>query len=79
VKRKSPSDERSAGNRHATFCGSRGRFVAPGDPVRGQQCPRLLGDLKENSSSAVSWNIKSSGKRSRLRRTCSLKRLVLTP
>jgi hypothetical protein len=26
-------DERSAGNRHATFCGSRGRFVAPGDPV----------------------------------------------
>jgi RNA polymerase sigma factor (sigma-70 family) len=33
VKCKSPSDERSAGNRHATFCGSRGRFVAPGDPV----------------------------------------------
>jgi hypothetical protein len=26
-------DERSAGNRHATFCGSRGRFIAPGDPV----------------------------------------------
>jgi hypothetical protein len=35
VKAKSPSDERSAGNRHATFCGSRGRFVAPGDPVGG--------------------------------------------
>ena len=33
VKASSPSDERSAGNRHATFCGSRGRFVAPGDPV----------------------------------------------
>jgi len=28
-------DEHSAGNRHATFCGSRGRFAAPGDPVGG--------------------------------------------
>ena len=27
------SDERSAGNLHATFCGSRGRVTAPGDPV----------------------------------------------
>jgi hypothetical protein len=34
VKAKSPSDERSAGNRHATFCGSRERVTAPGDPVR---------------------------------------------
>ncbi len=33
VKRQSASDERSAGNPHATFCGSRGRYVAPGDPV----------------------------------------------
>lgn len=60
VKATSPSDERSAGNRHATFCGSRGRsvapgdpvrgwFVAPGHPVRGQQCPRLLG-IKKSSS-----------------------------
>src|SRR5438034_4440589 len=28
-----PSDERSAGNLHATFCGSWGRVTAPGDPV----------------------------------------------
>jgi hypothetical protein len=35
-------------------------------------------DLKELVSSAVSWNMKSAGKRLRLRRTCSLKRLVLT-
>lgn len=33
VKAKSTSDERSAGNRHATFCGSRERVTAPGDPV----------------------------------------------
>src|SRR6516162_6702549 len=30
----SPDDERSAGNRHATFCRSRARLAAPGDPVR---------------------------------------------
>jgi hypothetical protein len=29
----STTDERSAGNRHATFCGSRERGTAPGDPV----------------------------------------------
>jgi len=29
-------DERSAGNRHATFCGSRGRYVAPGYPVEAE-------------------------------------------
>ncbi len=28
-----PSDELSAGNLHATFCGSRERVTAPGDPV----------------------------------------------
>jgi len=33
VKCQSPSDERSAGNLHATFCGSRERVTAPGDPV----------------------------------------------
>jgi hypothetical protein len=27
------TDERSAGNLHATFCGSRERATAPGDPV----------------------------------------------
>ena len=30
-----PSDERSAGKLHATFCGSRGWVTASGDPVRG--------------------------------------------
>ena len=34
VKSTSPSDERSAGNLHATFCGSQERVTAPGDPVR---------------------------------------------
>ena len=34
MKAKSTTDERSAGNRHATFCGSRERVTAPGDPVR---------------------------------------------
>ncbi len=29
----STTDERSAGNPHATFCGSRERATAPGDPV----------------------------------------------
>ena len=45
VKCQSPSDERSAGDPHATFCGSRERVTAPGHPVRGQQCPRLLGHI----------------------------------
>ena len=36
-------------------------------------------DLKELISSVVSWNIKSAGKRLALRRTCSLKRLVVMP
>lgn len=33
VKSTSPSDERSAGNRHPTFSGSRERVTAPGHPV----------------------------------------------
>jgi hypothetical protein len=33
VKSTSPSDERRAGNRHATFCGSRERVTAPGHPM----------------------------------------------
>jgi len=40
VKSTSTSDERSAGNRHATFCGNRGQFVAPRDPVLRVQLPR---------------------------------------
>ena len=39
MKAKSTSDERSAGNRHATFCGSRERVTAPGDPVRERPAP----------------------------------------
>jgi hypothetical protein len=42
VKRKSPSDERSAGNLHATFCGSRERATVPGHPVLWLQCRGLL-------------------------------------
>jgi hypothetical protein len=42
VKAKSTSDERSAGNRHATFCGSRERVTAPGDPVGGPRGLPLL-------------------------------------
>ncbi len=30
------SEERSAGNPHATFCGSRGRVTASGHPVNGR-------------------------------------------
>ena len=33
------SEERSAGNPHATFCGSRERVTAPDDPVEGDQNP----------------------------------------
>ena len=36
-------------------------------------------DLRESHSSLESSNMKSAGKRSELRRTCSLKRLVVTP
>ena len=36
-------------------------------------------DLESSASSLVSWNIKSAGKRSMLRLTCSLRRLVSTP
>jgi len=43
VKCQSPSDERSAGDPHATFCGSRERVTAPGDPVLGVKLPGLLG------------------------------------
>jgi len=32
----STSEERSAGNRHATLCGSRERVTAPDDPVDGR-------------------------------------------
>ena len=36
------SEERSAGNLHATFCGSRGRATASGDPVGGTaRCPPI--------------------------------------
>ena len=33
------SEERSAGNPHATFCGSRRRVTAFGDPVKGAETP----------------------------------------
>ena len=36
-------------------------------------------DLETSASSFVSWNMKSSGKRSILRLTCSFSRLVSTP
>ena len=36
-------------------------------------------DLEDSASSRVSWNIKSSGKRSILRFTCSFRRFVSTP
>src|SRR6185437_8321418 len=36
------SEERSAGNLHATFCGNRGRATASGDPVGGiARCPPI--------------------------------------
>ena len=35
-------------------------------------------DLKDSHSASVNWNMKSPGKRSKLRLTCSLKRLVVT-
>src|ERR1700730_7560691 len=41
----SSSEESSAGNLHATFCGNRGRATASGDPVWGRQRPHLLGNL----------------------------------
>src|SRR6202030_463610 len=38
----SSSEERSAGNLHATFCGNRGRATASGDPVGGAvRCPPI--------------------------------------
>ena len=38
----SSSEERSAGNPHATFCGNRGRATASGDPVGGTaRCPPI--------------------------------------
>src|SRR6516225_916669 len=38
----SSSEERSAGNLHATFCGNRGRATASGDPVGGTaRCPPI--------------------------------------
>ena len=45
VNRKSPSDERSAGNRHATFCGSR-------EPLAGSWPPGALGAIPEVYSPA---------------------------
>src|SRR5216684_3235762 len=33
------AEERGAGNPHATFCGSRGRVTASGDPVLGVKFP----------------------------------------
>jgi hypothetical protein len=50
VKSTSPSDERSAGNLHATFCGSQERVTAPGDPVRWDNVP----DPPENSTVPLS-------------------------
>src|SRR5262249_56799959 len=38
---KSTSEERSAGNPHATFCGNRRRATASGDPVGVQQWASL--------------------------------------
>ena len=35
------SEERSAGNPHATLCGSRKRVTASGDPVVGVRFPRV--------------------------------------
>jgi hypothetical protein len=51
-------DERSAGNRHATFCGSRGRFAAPGDPVGGAS-PLLGGRQTRNGglSARSAWPV----------------------
>ncbi len=47
------SEERSAGNPHATFCGSRRRVTASGDPVSGRNWansghPRRLPDLRQS-------------------------------
>ena len=51
-------DEHSAGNRHATFCGSRGRFAAPGDPVGGAS-PLLGGRQTRNGglSARSAWPV----------------------
>src|SRR5450756_2575191 len=35
------AEERGAGNPHATFCGSRGRATASGDPVGGEKSSSL--------------------------------------
>src|ERR1700731_261025 len=46
------AEERGAGNPHATFCGSRGRATATGDPVLRVKFPgptrqkRRLGDVR---------------------------------
>ncbi|SRR6266851_512911 len=50
------SDERSAGNPHATFCGSRGRVTAPGDPVEdGRPCPLCRLFSTAQAACSVSW------------------------
>jgi hypothetical protein len=68
VKSQSPSDERSAGNLHATFCGSRERVTAPGDPVRGRFLapgdpvdvetelrPGYLGTARRKGRQQITW------------------------
>ena len=45
-------EERGAGKLHATFCGNRGRAIAPGDPVAGVQFPcatRLATDRRQET------------------------------
>src|SRR4029077_3657189 len=47
----SSSEERSAGNPHATFCGNRGRATASGDPVGGiARCPPIPTDGGEHGA-----------------------------
>ena len=45
-------EERSAGNPHATFCGSRTRVTASGDPVWGCDSPGLLTKYFAHANSA---------------------------
>jgi hypothetical protein len=50
------SDERSAGNPHATFCGSRGRVTAAGDLVEdGRPCPLCRLFSTAQAACSVSW------------------------
>ena len=54
----SSSEERSAGNLHATFCGNRRRATASGDPVGGiARCPPIPIDGAEHSAMLVSQGL----------------------